>query len=259
MIANRSRAAALLLVMVSLAVATSGCVTEEPKPDVSLDQAALTNTQLGLEYMRQGDLRSAQEKIEKALDQDPRTAQVQMAAGFLYDRLGENAKAESHFEQALKYSKNDPDVLNNFAVFLCRKGDKQRGVEYFLQAAQSPLYTTPAAAYTNAGYCALDAGRVADAETYFRQAISYPRGASGALLPLARIYYEQGNNLQARAFLDRYLEVGPVDAGVLWLGYRIERAMGDTARAQEYATRLKDDYATSVETRDLLRAEQGGQ
>ena len=65
MISSRPRAAALVLVMLYLSVAASGCVTEEPKPDISLDQAALTNTQLGLEYMRQGDLRSAQEKIDQ--------------------------------------------------------------------------------------------------------------------------------------------------------------------------------------------------
>ena len=238
-----------------------GCVTEDPgaRQEGSIDDAALLNAQLGIEYMRQGNLKAGQEKINKALEQNPRTAETQMAAGLLYDRLGEDNKAQEHFEKALRYGPKNPDVLNNFAVFLCRKGDKARGVGYFLEAASSPLYATPQAAYTNAGYCALGDGRPQDAEVYFRQALSYNQNLAGALLPMAEIYHEMGNNLQARAFLQRYLALAPADAQVLWLGYRIERAMGDTANAQAYAQRLKKEYTTSVQTRDLLRVEQGQQ
>jgi type IV pilus assembly protein PilF len=246
-----------LLMLIAIA-SLAACVTEDPdRQEVSMDDAALLNAQLGIEYMRQGNLKAGQEKIAKALQQNPRTAETQMAAAMLADRLGEDKQAQEHFEKALRYGPNNPDVLNNFAVFLCRKGDKSRGVQYFLRAAASPLYGTPQAAYTNAGYCALADGKSTDAEAYFRQALSYNQNLPGALLPMAEIYHEMGNNLQARAFLQRYLQVGPTDAQVLWLGYRIERAMGDTASAQKYAERLKTEYTTSVQTRDLLRAEQG--
>ena len=57
-------------------------------------EAALVNTQLAMAYMREGDLATARAKLEKALDQDPDTATTQMAAGFLYDRLGEDEKAD---------------------------------------------------------------------------------------------------------------------------------------------------------------------
>jgi len=42
---------------------------------------------------------------------------------------------------------------------------------------------------------------------------------------------------------------------VLWLGYRIETALGDTSAAQEYGRRLKADFAVSTETGLLLDAE----
>src|SRR6476661_9730845 len=112
------------------------------------DQAALINTQLGITYMRQGNLLAAREKIEKALDQNPHTAQTQQAAGFLYDRLGDDKKAKSHFEQAVKLGQDDPEVINNAAVYFCRKGERKLGEKYFLQAASSALYNTPAVAYT---------------------------------------------------------------------------------------------------------------
>jgi ATP-dependent protease ClpP protease subunit len=62
-------------------------------------------------------------------------------------------------------------------------------------------------------------------------------------------------NLQARAFLQRYTAVASPTASVLWLGYRIETALGDTSAAQEYGRRLKADFAVSTETGLLLDAE----
>lgn len=218
-------------------------------------EASEANTQLALAYMREGDLATARAKLERALDQDPNLATTQMTAGFLYDRLGENERADGHFERALKLSKNDPIIMNNYAAFLCRKGDKKRGEAYFLQAATNPLYRTPEVAYANAGRCARADGRPKDAETYFRQALAIRADQVDSLLEMAELYYESGNNLQARAFLERYQSVSQVSAASLWLAYRIERSMGDFEQAKRNAERLKRDFATSPEVGLLLEAE----
>ena len=223
------------------------------------NQAAEINTQLGLTYMRQGNLQAAREKIEKALGQNPKTAQTQMAAGFLYDRLGEDKKAHGHFEQAVKLADGDPDVLNNAAVYYCRKGDKKVGEKYFLQAAQSPLYKLPEVAYTNAGRCARADGRPAEAEQYFRRALTFNAKQPDALLQLADLFQELGKSAQARPFLQRHLASTPATSSALWLGYRIERSLGDALTATEYAERMKMEFPTSTETGALLEAERGSQ
>lgn len=219
------------------------------------EQAAKINAQLGMTYLRQDDLVAARQKVEKALEQDPRSTEAQMAAGFLYDRLGEDRKAESHFELAVRYGRDNPDALNNYAVFLCRKGDKKLGEEYFVKAAGNALYRTPDVAYSNAGRCARADGRSKDAEQYFRKALVIRPDQPDALIELADVSHELGNDLQARAFLQRHLSVAPTSSQALWLGYRIERALGDDAQAQDYARRLKRDFATSAETSALLEAE----
>lgn len=219
------------------------------------EEAAEANTQLALAYMREGDLATARAKLERALGQYPDTATTQMAAGFLYDRLGENEKANDHFERALKLSKDDPNVMNNYAAFLCRKGDKKQGEAYFLEAAKNPLYRTPEIAYANAGRCARADGRPKEAEQYFRQALAIKAEQVDALFEMASLYHEIGNNLQARAFLDRYAAVAPTSAASLWLGYRIERGLGDYEQARRNADRLKRDFATSPEVTLLLEAE----
>ena len=240
-----------LLATVQPALAADKSMTREERA-----RAALINTQLGMTYMREGNLQAAREKIEKALQQNPNTAETQMAAGFLYDRLGQDRKAVSHYEQAARLADDNPDVLNNVAVYLCRKGDKKRGESYFLKAADSALYRTPEVAYSNAGRCARADGRPKDAEQYFRKALAIRPDLPDALYQLADLQHEMGKNLPARGFLQRYNAVASASSASLWLGYRIERALGDTTQAQDYARRLKADFATSVETGALLEAEQ---
>lgn len=222
----------------------------------SIVQAAAINTQLAVEYLKQNNLQAAREKIDKALRQHGRTAETQMTAGLVYDRLGDDRKALAFFNEAARLGKDNPDVLNNVAVYLCRKGDRKRGEGLFQRAASSPLYRTPAVAYTNAGRCARADGRPKDAEQYFRKALTFTAEQPDALLQLAEVTHEQGSDLQSRAFLQRYLAVAQPSASTLLLGYRVETALGDPAAAADYAARLNRQFPSSTEAATLLQ-EQG--
>ena len=211
------------------------------------EKAAAINAELAITYLKQDNLRAAREKADKALEQNPRSVEAQMAAGFVYDRLGEDKKAGAHFEQAVKLGgKDNPDTLNNAAVFQCRKGNKKRGEELFLQAAASPLYRMPEVAFANAGQCARADGRPKDAERYFRQALARNPNMPDPLLSLADIQHEAGNNMQARAFVQRYHEAAPATAQSVWLGYRIERDAGDAAALECLVGALREPGATVV-------------
>jgi len=222
-------------------------------------KAAEANAQLAIAYMSQGDMTTARDKIEKALEQDSHTATTQLAAGFVYDRLGEDKKAQEHFEEALKLSRDDPSVQNSYASFLCLKGDSKKGEELLVQAAKNPLNRAPAVAYANAGRCARSAGRLPEAETYFRQALSYNADQPDVLFQMAQIQFELGDNLQARAFLERYASNAPISAASLWLGYRIESALGETQQATMYADRIRKDFPMSSEMSALREAERAPQ
>lgn len=250
---RRSGCAALGALLLALAVASpAGAQSANQRV-----QAAQANTQLAITYLKQNNLQAAREKIDKALKQNPRTADTQMVAGFVYDRLGEDRKARDHFEQAVRLGgKDNPDVLNNAGSYFCRKGEMKLGESYFVQAAASPLYRTPEVAYTNAGRCARADGRASDAEGYFRQALAIRPDMPDALLQMADLQHEAGRSLPARAFLQRYSAVAPASSGSLWLGYRIETSLGDRAAAGEYARRLKSDFPMAAETVKLLEAEQ---
>jgi type IV pilus assembly protein PilF len=250
-------ALAAVLAVASLCLAGHDAAAADPDSRQAREQAAAVNTELALAYMREGNLAAARDKIDKSLQQNPRTAKTQMAAGFIYDRLGDKRKAKSHYEQAGRLGQDNPDVLNNVAVYFCRNGDFKRGEEHLLRAAQSALYKTPDVAYTNAGRCARADGRVKEAETHYRKALSINPKQADALLQMAELSQGNGNGLQARAFLERYSAVAPASPATLWLGRRIELDLGDSAQAARYAQRLRNEFPTSDEAGRLFDEEQG--
>jgi len=241
------------IALCALVVAMPAAASREE--DDTRAEAARINVRLGVEYMKQGQLATAREKIEKALEQNPRDPSVQFGAGLLYEQLREPEKAERHYRQALKLEPDNPDAQNALGAFLCRNGQPAKGEAAFVEAAENPLYRTPEVAFTNAGVCARRAGRLEQAEAYVRRALAQPAIYPEALIQMAGVSYERSNYLQARAFLQRYLDAAPATAAVLLLGHQIERALADEVAAKEYAVRLGTQFPESPEARILADLE----
>jgi type IV pilus assembly protein PilF len=245
--------------IVSLGLVIFGCMSTsdqitKPQPE----RAAELNLELGIEHLRKGNMQEAKDKIERALDQNPRYPRAHMIAGMLYDRLGDDNKADSHYQRAVSLASGaagDPDIKNNYAVYLCQKNRFERGEKMALEAANDRLYKTPEVAYMNAGNCARGAGDLKRAEENFRKALSAKPRFTEALFQMADLEYHQTEYMSARAFLERYLEVGRTSPATLWLGVRIERSLGNKAQAQHYAQRLKSEYPSAAQTRELLESE----
>ncbi len=244
--------------VLSVLLTLAGCIatTDNPKPNkASDDDAALYNTQLGVQYMRQGKLERAMEKFQRALEQDPNRADTNQAIAVLYERIGEVDKADEHYRRALRLEKDSPEILNAYGAFLCNQGRRKEGQVYFERAALTPLYSTPAAAFTNAGVCARADSRPEEAEEYFRRALAVDPRFVEALLQMASLTYEQGYYLQTRAFVERFLQTTSATPDVLWMGFLSEREMGNGEAATRYANQLKNEFPQSVQTRRLLEME----
>jgi type IV pilus assembly protein PilF len=249
---------AVATVATALTVVAAGCASSDALGRTSPKQASKYNTQLGVEYLQQGNLAQAKEKLDRAVEQDPGSAMAHAASGLLYDRLGDDRAADQQFARAVSLEPDNSDILNNYAVFLCRKGDAERGKKMFLKAAANPLYRTPEVAYVNAAKCVRDGGDLAGADELLRHALAAKPTFADALLQMSSVQYALGNHLPARGFLERYFGTGQSSAEALLLGVRIEKALGDASGADEYATRLKNEYPTSVQTEELLKAERSG-
>jgi type IV pilus assembly protein PilF len=222
-------------------------------------EAAQFNMQLAIDYFRQGDLNQAKEKLDRALEQDPRNAKTHSTAGFLYAQLREPDKAERHYERAVSLDPKDPEIRNNFSVFLCGQGKFARGEKQALEAIADPLYRTPELALYNAGLCAQGAKDDKRAENYFRRALAVQPRFAPALLEMAAVEYRTQNYLPARAFIERYMSAQrPPSPQALLLAVRIERALGNRATAGDYARTLLNEHPTSDETKALLEMDRVG-
>lgn len=242
----------LVLVMLSACSSTgkkrSGGDEEEKNP-------AEVNTQLGIQYMRNGMNEAALEKLKKAEGQDPNLQLTQVSLAILYDRLGEVADARKHYQRAYRINRKDPVTLNAYGQFLCNQGELEKADSMFTVAAANPLYQYPELIYNNAGICSLKRPDMQMAETYFRKALQRNPKYPPALREMVRTTFAQQQYLATRAYLQRLQEVAPLTPEFLWMGVQTEHQLNDLNAKASYALALKNRYPEADETQELLRWE----
>lgn len=223
----------------------------ERAPD--LHEAARINTDLGVAYARNGNFDLALDKLLRALQQNAQYAPAHSAIAYVYQERREADKADQHYQRALQLAPGDPGTLNNFGIFLCGQKRYVEAQKMFQRAANTPRYAQPEGAFTNAGVCARQVPDLVAAEALFREALKLRPEYPEALQQLASLYFEQKDYLRARAFLQRYEKVGAPTAATLWMGAKLEAALGDRAAAAVYAERLKAQFPESDESQNLSR------
>ncbi len=234
-----------------LVLALSGCNQSTVKPGNDQTSPAAANVELGVLYMREGKKNVAMDVLQKALKQDPNSADAHNAIAVLYESLGEADKADTHFNRALSLNSQDSQAHNNYGSFLCRNRRADEAEKHYLAAAANPLYETPELSYTNAGSCAYNAKDTAKAEQYWRKALELNAQFSPALLQMARLNVNQKNYLSARAYLQRFHAVARPGPESLWLGIQAERVLGDKNAEASYSMLLKNGFPDSPQAKQL--------
>jgi type IV pilus assembly protein PilF len=218
------------------------------------EAAARVNMQLGLGYLQEGNLAIAKEKLDRARMEDPDLPEIHGAMALLDERLGKDKEADKEFREALKLEPRDPGTLNNYAVFLCSHGRPDEGVRNFEQAAANPLYSTPWAAYTNAGVCMRAAHRDSEAAARFDRALRSNPAYSEGVFQASTLDLVLQKYADARLRIDLFLLRNPPTPDLLLLAWRIAQAQNDTAAQQKYAARLAQEFPDSEQSRALASA-----
>ena len=251
------RLAWLLSMALLLAACQPGLIQEESDDTGQLgavdakSSPADTYVQLAAEYLRLGDHATALKKAKKAVMKDPRNANAHLILGLVYEALGEVDHARQAFREARRVDDKNPYVLNAYGRLLCQLGEYEKSFEAFEKAVSNPLYEAPWIALTNAGLCAKAAGEVERAQDYFLRALRANPEFPAALGQMARISYDQGRYLSARAYIQRYREVAEPTAQLLYLSVLTERRLGDADQAQSDLLLLKARFPDSEEVRRL--------
>ena len=218
----------------------------------AVNEAAVANMNLGAGYLQQGRLDLAVERLQRALAQNPRLVQAHSTIALAYDRLGDLEQAETHFRRATELDSSNGAAANAYAVFLCSRQNRwSAAAPYFRRAVADSRYPTPEAALTNAGVCARSAGDLDAAMENVRAALARSPTFRDALLNMMDLSYEAGNYLQARAFVQRYLDAHPPTAAVLWRCFNVERELDDPVAANRCATQLRSGFQGSAELQQL--------
>jgi type IV pilus assembly protein PilF len=237
----------------------AGCVTQtkdgskplkEEDPQV---QAAVYNVQLGTAYLQQGNYPVAREKLERALEQNPKDPNVHTSLALLYDRTAEPKLADKHFREALRLAPDKPDVSNNYAIYLCKNGRVDEGVERFTTVAANRYYRTPEVALTNAGVCLRQARRLDEAQPKFIAAIKARPNYADATVQLASLLVEREKIPEARRVVDTYMNAFKPNPDVLLAAVTVARAAKDKMSEEKYSRALRLEFPDSAQARALKR------
>lgn len=210
---------------------------------------------LGKQYIVRGNLRTALGELKHALAIDPNNSEAHNAIAILYERLGKEDLARDHYQKAVNLFPNNSSAQNNYGRYLCAHNNYTEAQKRFKLAYQNPLYEKPWFALTNAGSCALNSGKLEEAETLLRKSLQANRKFPPTLLEMSKLNLKKQNFLSARAFLQRYEPVSRPTSDSLWVGIQIERKLNNQENVDEYAKRLLAAFPNSEEA-GLYRSSQ---
>lgn len=216
-----------------------------PKPEYR--KAALTNVELGLGYLSQGQVVRAKSKLTQAIKLAPEIPETHSAMSYFLEMTGEYREAEKQHRKALRLSDSKGAVYNNYGAFLCRRGRFKEADRAFNEALEDKEYSRTAEVYENAGLCAVRAATVDKARHYLSTAVRRDPHRASAMLELADLDVREAKFTDARQLLDRYRHISEPTARSLWLGIQTSRALGDSNRMASEALLLKSLFESSPE------------
>ena len=261
-LARRSASAVVLCVLAGVLSACAGGrsagadlpgATQELKTasdQTSTDRRAQIRLQLAIGYYTEKNYEVALDEVKKALAADPELADAYSVRALIYTAMDEMALADDNYQRAMRLAPRNPDLSNNYGLFLCQIGRHAQGMAQFDIALKNPKYPSPVKAMVNAGGCALKTRDYATAERYLLDAMRLDPDFPTIHAGLARIYFERRDYTRAGTSINRMLAGAKMDglpADLLWLAARIERKLGDKALENSLVTQLRRRHPGSPE------------
>lgn len=247
-------------VIVSLVLMMGGCAQQPVQENLSpeqlqqrAEQSAKIHTKLAAEYYFRGQYKVSIEEVKKALRANSSYAPAYNIFGLIYMALHEDDLAQKNFEQALKISSMDSEIHNNYGWFLCQRKPERmdQAIAHFMTAIRDRLYSAPEKSYTNAGVCELKRNGYQSASEYFKRALLIDSAYSAALVGLIEVDFRNGNVMEAKARLSRYMQNSTPTPQSLWLAIQIEREIGDRYAEESFTYQLQKRFPKSKEAAAL--------
>jgi type IV pilus assembly protein PilF len=217
----------------------------------ALEKRAQIRLQLAVDYYQAGKYEIALDEVKKAIAADPDYADAYGFRALIYTAMGEKALADENYRHALRLAPRNPELSNNYGLFLCDAGGKPaEAMGYFETALKDPHYASPVKAMVNAGNCSLKMKNIDAAERYLLDALRYDPALPAVSSGLARVYFERRDYQRAGFFINRLTEAAKLDslsADVLWLAIRVKHVLGDRNTEASLTAQLANRFPGSPE------------
>jgi len=237
-------------ISISLAACSSvpvGGGTTVKKDEPNLKDASEINVKLAVGYMQRQQYSAARDKLEKAIEQDPKNLVAYKTLAYLYAVLGLEDEAISKYNEALDLKPNDSDLLNSYGAFLCSIDRLDEAQEKLKQAYSNPFYESIYLAQSNAGSCLIKQGKYKEAEALLRKSLRVDSKLPGSLISMADIGIKTDRYLMARAYIERYHAVKAPSPESLWIQIQAEKGLGSQDYYKKYVQQLINDFPDSDE------------
>ncbi|MDR2990468.1 MAG: type IV pilus biogenesis/stability protein PilW [Burkholderiaceae bacterium] len=249
---------ALLLACSALPFALTGCAgngtslsspTELPtaQDDTPARKRARVRLELAASYFQAGKNRVALDEVKQVMQDDPSFSDAYNLAGLIYQALEQPDLAAQHFRRAIALNPRDGSPLHNLGWLQCQQKQYVQADQSFTQALAVPGYTDRAKTLMAQGICQNWAGKAAQAANTLKRSYDLDPGNPVTAYNLALLLFNQGRYDAARPYI-RHLNNGNLaNAQSLWLGVKIERALGNRAAMRQLGNQLQQRFGDSRE------------
>lgn len=248
------------LVALGLLAVLSGCATTgdgysgdgateltTASDDSDARKRARTRLTLAASYLQDGKPMIALEEQKKAVRMDSSFSEAYALGGVIYMHMGETQLAFANFERAISLNPRDANTMHNFGWLHCTEGHYQKAAALFDRALSVRMYAEKAKTTMAKGVCEARAGDRAKAEETLTRAHEMDPGNPVTAYNLAKLIYQRGDAQAARHYIRGVNNGQWSNAETLWLGIKVERALGNQRAVAELAEQLRRRYPNSKE------------
>ena len=210
--------------------------------------------ELAASYLQAGQSQVALTEVGQAIALDPRNPDAYSLQGLILMGLRDYPAARNSLQQSLSLRPGDARTLHNIGWLNCLEGRYTQGIATLDQVLQTPRYAEQSKTLMAKAVCQRQAGDMTAAEHTFSQAYEIDAGNPLIAYHLADLLFRRQELERARFYVRRLNNGEYANAESLWLGIRVERAIGDKAAMRQLTEQLQRRFPDSKEWQ---RYEQG--
>lgn len=218
-----------------------------PDEQVQKQKAIQTRLSVGMEALRAKDPDRARRHITRALEIDPSSAEAHNAMALYYRYEGDDKHEEEHYKKAIRYNSGYSQARNNYAVLLYKLGRYKEAIDQLEKAANDTTYEQRQMVFLNLGRSYARVGDNEKAASALQRSLRLDTTQPDVFIELADVLFAQGKTQDAQSYFNAYTSRTRQTARSLWLGIRIESALGGTDKVANYEFQLAQMFANSSE------------